>query len=96
MNDLEITVVQIRGRCPVYQEGDRFAIVDGYKLQTKIPLCMHALAAILPWYVALSRGIRPEDVGLGAGGSAYVQCPDPCDRTGGGTVVFAITRRHHA
>ena len=87
---LEITVKNIKGNCPVYKEGDSFKITDGYILDTKIPLCMHGLASIMPYYVALSRGIKPEDLGLGKDNKANVQCLDPCDITGGGTVIFEI------
>ena len=89
--DLAIKVVEIKGRCPVYEVGDTFEIKDGFRLKSSKCLCMHSLAAVLPYYVALSRGISPRDLGLAEKGNiAYVQCLDPCHLTGGGTVVFAI------
>lgn len=89
--DLQIEVVTIKGNCPVYREGDAFSITEGFKLVAEKPLCLHALAVLLPYYVALSRRIPPVSLGLAREGeSAYLQCPDPCERTGGGTVVFKI------
>lgn len=92
-SDLTIRVVEIKGRCPAYRVGDTFRVREGYRLVSDIPLCMHALASLLPYYIPLSRGIAPRELGLaGEGGAAYVQCLDPCERTGGGTVVFQIER----
>ena len=93
-SDLAIEVVDVQGRCPVYGRGDRFTIENGFKLVADQPLCMHALQALAPYYVALSRGVAPVDVGLkGSDGAAYVQCLDPQRYTGGGTVTFRIERR---
>ncbi len=89
--DLYVAVVEIQGHCPVYQRGDAFRIVAGYQLVSERPLCFHALQALNPYYVALSRGIAPRELGLaGADGAAYVQCLDPQRFTHGGTVVFRI------
>ena len=75
---LLIQVVDIQGHCPVYKVGDGFHIVDGYRLAADRPLCMHALQSVAPYYVALSRGVNPADLGLaGPDGAAYVQCLDP-------------------
>ena len=88
---LKITVHDIKGVCPIYRAGDHFWIREGYKLDRAGLVCMHGLSSIMPYYVALSRGILPEDIGLGSThDAAYVQCLDPCDLTGGGTVVFKI------
>ena len=88
---LEVEVVKILGSCPVYRLGDRFSIIEGYKLISGQPVCLHAVQALSPYYVALSRGIEPEDLGLaGPDGAAYVQCPDPQRYTRGGTVTFRI------
>ena len=88
---LLIKVVQIKVRCPIYQVGDTFKIINGYQLVADKPLCMHSLASVMPYYVALSRGIDPVDLGLAKEGKiAYLQCLDPCEYTGGGTVVFAV------
>lgn len=89
-NDLEVQVVEVKGHCPVYGLGDRFRIREGWKLEAERPLCLHALTALMPYYVALSRGIKPRELGLGDGDTAYLQCLDPHERTGGGTVIFAV------
>ena len=88
--DLQVQVVEVKGHCPVYRVGDDFRVQEGYKLQTKQPLCLHALTALLPYYVALSKGTPPQVLGLGDEDTAYLQCLDPYERTGGGTVVFAV------
>jgi len=95
--ELIIRVVEIKGRCPVYQVGDIITLRQGYILDpaASAPVCLHSLASILPYYVALFRGVRPKDLGLARneGDVAYVQCLDPCDLTGGGTVRFEIRKR---
>ena len=90
VRDLEVEVVEIKGRCPVYQVGDRFYIREGWKLEAPKLLCLHALTALMPYYIALSRGIPPRELGLGKDSVAYLQCLDPHERTGGGTVIFAV------
>lgn len=95
MAKLVIKVVEIKGNCPVYEVGDRVVLDEGYKLDLKETdnLCMHSLGSILPYYNSIYRGVDPRDLGLSKDGkSAYVQCLDPCDYTGGGTVVFEIVR----
>ncbi len=88
--DLKITVKEIKGICPIYSIGSSFKIEEGFILKTNIPLCMHGLTSVMPYYVALSRGIKPDDLGLGKDNKAYIQCLDPCEYTGGGTVIFEI------
>ena len=96
--DLLIEIVEIKGRCPIYQVGDRFTLQDGYRLLSRdsCDICLHALGSIIPWAVPLSTQFPPiEDMGLGseAVGVAYVQCLDPGPPyTEGGTVIFAIRR----
>ncbi|MBA7485993.1 hypothetical protein ES707_21545 [subsurface metagenome] len=96
MKTLNIIVKEIIGNCPVYKVGDRIVIDDGYKvnLSKTSAICMHSIASIMPYYVALSNGIKPKDLGLAGEEngeeSAFVQCLDPCKYTGGGTVVFEI------
>ena len=89
-HNLKITVIEIQGKCPVYKVGNSFRIEEGYKLITNFPICLHSLSSIMPYYVALSNGVPPEDLGLGKGKFAYVQCLDPCKYTGGGTVIYKI------
>lgn len=92
MGDLKVIVKEIKGHCPVYTKGEQFLITDGYKLESAFPICMHGLSALMPYYVALSKGVSPVELGLGNGQLAYVQCLDPCAYTGGGTVVFEISK----
>lgn len=88
---LRVQVVEVRGHCPVFRKDDAFRIVDGYKLVADIPLCMHALQSLAPYYVALSRGVDPADLGLaGPDGAGYVQCLDPQRYASGGTVTFKL------
>ena len=93
-DSLIIRVHEVQGTCPVFREGDEFNIANGYILEpSNIRLCMHALSSLLPYYVALSRGIDARDLGLTIPNevqTGYVQCSDPYKLTGGGTVTFSI------
>jgi len=92
--NLKITVVDIQGGCPVYKPGNSFYLTDGYILEPSksCQVCMHSLASILPYHVALSHGISPASIGLNKDKSnkAFLQCQDPCAYTGGGTVIFEV------
>ena len=87
---LIIKVKEIKGNCPIFKIGDTIFIENGYILRLEKPICMHSLTSIMPYYVALSRGIKPQELGLGKDNKAYVQCLDPCEYTEGGTVIFEI------
>lgn len=91
---MEIRVKEITGRCPVYTVGDTFVLDQGYILDParSCRICMHSLASVMPYYVALSHGITPVELGLARerDGGAHVQCPDPCGHTGGGTVIMEL------
>lgn len=95
---LVITVVDIEGRCPAYKVGDKIVLDNGYKfnLQETTAACMHSLASILPYHVAIAKGVPPNQMGLAHksehDGKAYVHCLDPCEFTGGGTTTFSIER----
>lgn len=93
--DLRVKIKEIEGCCPVYEIGHSIYLREGYILDTKssAPVCMHSLASLMPYYVALSRGVEPKDLGLSGPeeGKAYIQCLDPCKITGGGTVIFEIS-----
>jgi uncharacterized repeat protein (TIGR04076 family) len=93
---LVIKVVGIKGTCPVYRLGHTIIIKQGFILATaeSDSVCMHSLASLLPYYVALSHGVKARDLGLARDDSeaAYLQCLDPCDLTQGGTVYFEISR----
>lgn len=92
--DLVVKVKEIKERCPVYKMGHSIHLRNGYILDTKSSdsVCMHSLASLMPYYVALSRGADPKDLNLSGPeeGKAYLQCLDPCQMTGGGTVIFEI------
>ncbi|MCF7886475.1 MAG: TIGR04076 family protein [Candidatus Marinimicrobia bacterium] len=93
--DLQIKVIEIKGTCPVYEVGDKFTLKDGYKLVSDIPVCMHAISSLLPYYNAL-RISEPEEWGLNSKNKkdkAYIQCPDAQEYTEGGTAIFEINRQ---
>ncbi|ADT84871.1 TIGR04076 family protein [Thermococcus barophilus] len=93
MGKLIINVIEIRGKCPVFKVGDRI-VIEGPQINLKETdaVCTHAFASLMPYIVALRKGIKPSELGLGKGGKAYVQCLDPGPPyTEGGTVIFEIT-----
>ncbi|AIF68526.1 hypothetical protein PAP_00395 [Palaeococcus pacificus DY20341] len=94
MEKLIIRVVEIRGKCPVFKVGHKIVIKGPtIILKETDAVCTHAFASLLPYIVALRKGINPPEIGLGTGEKAYVQCLDPGPPyTEGGTVIFEITR----
>jgi len=88
---LEITVHEIRGKCPVHKTGDRM-VVDGPKIVIKETdaLCTHALSTLLHYTTALENNVDPRDLGLSKDSvNSYMQCVDPGEPyTDGGTVIF--------
>ena len=90
--DLTVKIIRICGKCPVYDVGDKFIIKEGYKLESEIPLCMHSLSSLLPYYNAFAKGVSPKELGLGKEKSIFIQCLDPHDLTDGGTVTMEICR----
>lgn len=90
--DLIIQVKEIKGHCPVHRVGDKFILKEGYKLVSNIPICMHAIASLIPHYNAL-RFTEPDKLGLGKE-KAYFQCLDPHEYTNGGTVIFEVSKEH--
>jgi len=96
---LVVRVEAIKGHCPVYSVGDLVILDDGFRLNVNETTggCLHSFASIIPYHIALAKGIRPEEMGLAhkekRDGKAYVHCLDPCDVTGGGTVTFSIERQ---
>ena len=94
MVDIIIKVKEIKGTCPVYKVGDKFKLIDGWKLYSEKPICMHSLMSIIPYYNALKIS-KPFEWGLNKNEDedvAFVQCLDPFKYTGGGTVVFEISK----
>jgi len=95
MDKLLISVKEIKGHCPVYRKSDRIVVDDGYRLNLKETdnMCMHSLASIMLYYVALYQGVIPQNLGLCQDGNkGYVQCLDLCEHTGGGTVILEIEK----
>jgi len=94
---LEIEVVEIRGKCPIYKVGDKITI-DGPRivLEKTDALCIHALSTLLHYVVALDEGADPVKLGLTKKGDekhAYMQCVDPWKPyTEGGTVIFRVKK----
>ena len=79
----------------------------GYKinLAKTTAICMHSLSSVFPYYVALSSGISPNDLGLAKIVSdkktkehnkelAYIQCLDPCQQDTKGLVILVSTLLH--
>jgi uncharacterized repeat protein (TIGR04076 family) len=92
--DLLVKVKAIKGKCPMYKVGDHFTLENGYQLVSDIPVCMHGLVSLMPYYNALLIS-PPEEWGLAGKedkDKAYIQCVDPVDYTDGGTVTFEISR----
>ena len=94
---LEIEVVEVRGRCPVYNVGDKIVIDDPrIVVDGTDDLCTHALSSLLHYVMVLERGADPVELGLSKVEDrehAYVQCVDPGEPyTHGGTVIFRIRK----
>lgn len=92
---LIIEVEEIKGRCPVHKRGDRI-VIEGAKvvLEESDAVCIHALASLLHYAVALREGVDPVKLGLSKDEKyAYIQCLDPGEPyTDGGTVIFRVWR----
>ena len=90
---LEITVDEIKGKCPIYKIGDRI-VIDGPEIvmEKTDALCTHALSTILHYSTILDQEWVALELGLTRDGDenhAYMQCADPGQPyTEGGTVIF--------
>ena len=95
MSKLIIEVTEIRGKCPVYKVGDKI-VIDGPEidLEETDAICIHALAPLLHYVVALRNEVDPRKLGLSKDDKyAYIQCVDPGEPyTEGGTVIFRCYR----
>ncbi|MHA2296743.1 MAG: TIGR04076 family protein [Candidatus Hodarchaeales archaeon] len=88
-NMIVVQVVEVRGYCPVYEEGDEF-FLEQAEIGGKV--CIHALGSLMTFLVPLRDGLSPENYGLGDE-CAYLQCPDPGQPyTDGGTVIFRLKK----
>ena len=92
--DIIVKVKEVKGNCPTFKVGDSFVLKEGYQLVSEGSVCMHALSSIMPFYNALT--VSPPCIfgldGITDKDKAYVQCPDPVEHTGGGTVIFEISK----
>jgi uncharacterized repeat protein (TIGR04076 family) len=90
---LVVSVKEIVGECAVYKVGDRM-VFSGPEMDLEQTdcVCIHALAPILHYAVALREGVSPVELGLAKEGEkAYIHCPDPGPPyTPGGRVVFEV------
>ena len=95
MKKVIIRVKEIRGDCVVFKGGEKI-VIEGAEINIKETdkICIHALASLLHYAVALREEVDPVKLGLTKkGNKAYVQCVDPGKHyTDGGTVVFEIER----
>lgn len=93
---LVITAKEIRGRCPVFDVGDKIVVEEPRIVPEKTDaLCVHALGSMLSMIIALSRGVGFKELGLTKKDDnvGYIQCLDPgSPYTSGGTVVFEVKR----
>ena len=94
---LKIVVHSIKGRCPVYKEGDRIVIKNpDIVLPETDALCTHALPTIPHYALILEYNWCPLKLGLTMENDqdyAYFQCLDPGrPYTKGGTVIFRVEK----
>ena len=91
MARLRVRVVEVRGYCAAgYKPGDTF-VIDGFVVRGGVPVCIHALSAMMTLASPMLKGVPAEKLGIGEGRKGYVQCPDPGPPyTDGGSVVFEL------
>jgi uncharacterized repeat protein (TIGR04076 family) len=93
---LIVRAKEIRGKCPVFETGDRIVIESPHIIPKETDaICVHALGSMLTMITALSHGIGFKELGLAhqEGDIGYIQCLDPGPPyTQGGTVIFEIKR----
>lgn len=72
-------VKEIRGNCGVYKGYEKIVIVGSeINIKETDRICIHALASLLHYLLALREGVDPVKLGLTTEGTkAYVQCVDP-------------------
>ena len=71
MEKLIIKAIEIKGKCPVFKVGDQI-VIEGpqVKLEETDAICTHAFASLIPYIVALRKGVKPSEIGLGKGDKA--------------------------
>lgn len=79
-------------------EGGEKIVIEGPEINLKETdkICIHVLASLLHYIVALREGADPVQLGLAKqGDKAYIQCVDPgTPYTNGGTVIFEVSVQH--
>jgi len=90
---IEIVVHKIKGKCPVYKEGDKIIINHpNINIEKTDALCVHALPNLLHYSLIIDAGKSSYELGLSTKseeGVYYIQCVDPGPPyTEGGTVIF--------
>jgi len=97
-NRVVIRVKEIRGNCAVFEGGEKI-VIEGPEINLKETerICIHALASLLHYVVALREGVDPVKLGLAKEGNrAFIQCLDPGEPyTNGGTVIFEVFVQHN-
>ena len=97
-NRVIIRVKEIRGNCAVFRGGEKI-VIEGPEINLKETdrICIHALASLLHYVVALREGVDPVKLGLAREGNrAFIQCLDPGEPyTNGGTVIFEVFVQHN-
>jgi len=93
MKRVIIRVKEIKGKCAVFEGGEKI-VIEGpeINLEKTDKICIHTLSSLLHYIIALREGADPVELGLAKeGNKAYVQCVDPGEPyTNGGTVIFEI------
>jgi uncharacterized repeat protein (TIGR04076 family) len=95
LDRLVIRVKEVRGRCTVFKGGEKITVEGAeVNLRETDKICIHALASLLHYLVALREGVDPVRLGLSKmDGKAYIQCLDPGEPyTNGGTVIFEVSK----
>ena len=88
---VRVRVAAVEGHCEVHEVGDTFHIEES-ALDSKVPVCVHALPSLLHYAMMLREGADPVKLGLAKSGPvARVACPDPGPPlTEGGCVIFEM------
>lgn len=93
MKKLIIRVKEIKGKCEVFEGGEKIVIESAeINMEETNKIYIHALVPILHYVIALCEGIKPTKLGLAKNGEkAYIRCIDPGETyTNGGSVIFKI------
>ncbi len=90
-----IEVVDVKGYCPLYKEGDRVTAENFYfKTRESSNICLHAFVSMSTLLSSFLHGVSAKDLGLSEKeDEGFLECPDPGPPyTKGGRVVFKLRR----